>query len=149
MNIRKRDLLYLSYGILIFLFIGIYWWSLPYSKLSMEDAFVQWSVFIMVAAFVFRYFIDLSTKKLIYSSVIGIVMVIVVRFIHDIVNDPSTHKLVLLEVLIAIVIGGVSSGAGVFLANQFISKKNDNEDQRSKAEIESTKKESSKNDKPE
>lgn len=69
------------------------------------------------------------------------VMVIVVRFAQDISEDPTTHNLVLLEVGIAILIGGASSGAGVFLANLLRSNKTGNEDQRSKAEIENTKRE--------
>ncbi|MGK7388893.1 MAG: hypothetical protein ACNS60_01020 [Candidatus Cyclobacteriaceae bacterium M2_1C_046] len=140
MNIRKKDLLYLSYGILIFLFIGIYWWSLPYNELNMEDAFVQWSIFLVVASFVFRFFFQLNTQKTIYSTIIGIVMVIIVRFFHDFIKDTSTHNLVLLEVIIAILIGGLSSISGVFLANQFVRKNEDNKDTRSKAEIENTKK---------
>lgn len=140
MKIRIKDYLYLSYGILIFLFIGIYWWSLPYNKLSMEDAFVQWSIFLLVASFLFRFFFNLNTKKVVYSTIIGIVMVIVVRFIHDFIEDSTTHSLVLLEVFIAIIIGAVSSIAGVYLANQFVSKDSGNKDTRSKAEIENTKK---------
>lgn len=140
MKIRTRDLLYLTYGIIIFLFIGIYWWSLPYSELNMGDAFVQWSIFILAASFVFRFFIKLSTQKLVWSSIIGIAMVIVVRFIHDISIDNTTHNLVAVEVIIAVIIGAAGSIAGVFLANLF-QPTPPNDNNRSKTEIENTKKE--------
>ena len=100
MNFQKRDLLYLSYGLIICMFVGIYWWSLPYDQLNMEDAFVQWSIFIIVASFIFRYFLKLTTYKLIVSSVIGIEMVIIVRFIYDKLDDSTRDPQIFLLLLL-------------------------------------------------
>lgn len=113
----------------------------------MEDAFVQWSIFIIVAAFIFRYFIELGTYKLIISSVIGVEMVIVVRYIYDKLYDSTRDPQIFFVLIVAFFIGALSAGAGIFLANQLRSKGKSNEDSRSKTELESTKKES-KNNKP-
>lgn len=126
MSLKRADLLYTIYGLFIFLFIGLFWWSLPYSELDMGSAFVRWSLVILVASFIFQLFFELIFKKLVISAVISITAVIVVRVIIDMYDDPSTHNLLLLEVLIAAFIAVISSTAGLFFAN-LINQKSDKE----------------------
>lgn len=142
MKFRRRDLYYLMYGLFIFFGIGIYWWSLPYEELNMQQAVVQWSIFIFGAALACRLVLDLAPQKIILSSFIGLIAMLIVRIVSDKLKDPSTHNLLLVEIMVASVIVGLSGGAGIFIASLF-AKKEKNEEI-SKTEIEQTKRNSRK-----
>lgn len=102
---------------------------------------IRWSIFIFVASFAFILLFKLSPKKTILSSIIGLLAAVVVRIVHDKIQEPSTHNLLLIEIFMSVGIAGLSSGAGVYFASFFIKKKP--ESGMGKAEIEQTRKKDS------
>ncbi len=112
----SRKFLYLSLGFLLcYLAIGIPYWRLPYSGVSLPDSLYGIGLlitFIGAIAFCIR-----DTGFLWSAAVFGSCApsVVATRIIIDTVRDSSTHNLFPFEIAIAVIVGFSIAGFGATL----------------------------------
>lgn len=111
----KKILLLVSGFVACYLAIGMAYWQIPYSSVSLPDSlYTLGLLLVFISAFAFC----LSGTGFLWSTAVlgcSTPLVVATRIIIDIARDSSTHNLFPFELAIAIVIGFSVSGFGALL----------------------------------
>jgi len=111
-----KKLLYLLIGFLsCYVAIGIPYWRLPYSEVSLPDSLYTIGLFLtFIGAIVFCVY---NIGFLWSAAVFGCCApaVVATRIIIDTAQDGSTHNLFPFEIAIAVIIGFSTAGFGAML----------------------------------
>lgn len=112
----SKKILLLALGFVVcYVAIGMAYWQIPYTSLSLPDSlYTPGLLLVFISAFAFC----VSGTGFLWSSTVlgcSAPFVVATRIIVDIVRDSSTHNLFPFELAIAIVIGFSVSSFGAFL----------------------------------
>ncbi|MGH7381348.1 MAG: hypothetical protein ACREKR_03845 [Candidatus Methylomirabilales bacterium] len=96
-----------------FVAVGFPYWQIPYNKVSLPDALMGPSLFVVgIAALLVRAFGVARFVKTIMVAGAAVPAAVLARVIVDGLKDPTSHNLWPLEVIIALVVGFVCALAG-------------------------------------
>ena len=98
-----------------FLVIGIPYWQLPYSSVSLPNSLYGIGLLLMFVCTVF--FCNRGISFLWVATILGLSAPVVVatRIIVDVARDSSTHNLFPFEIAIAVIVGFGVAGFGAAL----------------------------------
>lgn len=96
-----------------FVAIGVPYWLIPYGRLNLPDALLGPGLVVLFAATVLTRFYS-ARSFLRVAVVLGSVVpaVVMSRVVADGVRDATSHNLWPLEIIIAVIVGGIVAMAG-------------------------------------
>lgn len=104
-----------------FFAIGLPYWEIPYSKVNLPDALMGAGLVLLFAATVLtRFYAGRSLMRVVLVMGAVVPAVVMARVVVDVLRDPTSHNLWPLELIIAMMAGGIVSAAGALLGSAFL-----------------------------
>lgn len=101
-----------------FLAVGLPYWQIPYAKLGLPDALIGPGLLVVAAAALLTRAVGgRSLPRTIALVGASVPCAVMARVIVDAVQDPTSHNLWPIEVVIALVLGLCASAAGALLGS--------------------------------
>jgi hypothetical protein len=93
--------------------VGIPYWQVPYSKVSLPDTLIHPGLLVVaVAATMVRALAKCGFVRTLLGTGAAVPCAVMARVVLDTLRDPTLHNLWPFEFIIAVVIGLLASGAG-------------------------------------
>ena len=93
--------------------VGIPYWQIPYSKLSLPDALIHPGLLVVVvAAVIVRAIGKCDFVPTLLAAGAAVPSAVMARVLFDALRDPTSHNLWPLELIIAVIIGLLASTGG-------------------------------------
>lgn len=116
------------------LFVGVPYWSIPYSEVSLPDSlFTPFLFVVILSATISRIYTQASSRRITVVIGLSVPVVVLLRSVFDVTRNPTSHNLWPFEILIAILIGFLCSVTGVLIGGIISNRLRQNGDDHSRS----------------
>lgn len=96
-----------------FFAVGVQYWWIPYGKVNLPEAVIGYGLLILsIAAMLARVYSEKSLLRVTMVMGLAVPAVVAVRVALEVARDATSHNLWPLEIIIAVVVGGMAALSG-------------------------------------